>query len=235
MIDQIDFATKKKYARSAGLLYLIIFFTAGFAEGYVRSGLIVPTDAAATAQNILNAQGLFRLALVGDLVAFIADAIVAVLLYLLLKEVNKPLAIIVMVLRILAHPAIGSINLVNHLSALQVLINPEMTLGLGLEQVQLLAMQYLSAHKTGYLIAGAFFGVQCALLGWLIFKSTIIPKLIGLFLIVASLGYLIESFGGFLLPQYSDLYSMIVAIPAVIAEGALCLWLLIKGIKAQAG
>lgn len=233
MTSVIDFETQKKYARIAGLLYLIIFITAGFAEGYVRSGLIVAGDAATTAQNILNAQGLFRLALAGDLITFISDAIVAVLLYLLLKEVNKPLAIIVMVLRVLAHPAIGSINLVNHLSALNILIDPVLAVSLGIDQVQQLAMQALIAHKTGYLIAGAFFGVQCALLGYLIYKSDLIPKVIGLLLMVAAVGYLIESFGGFLLPQYSELYSMIVAIPAIIAEGALCLWLLIKGIKTQ--
>ncbi|KAA3634295.1 MAG: DUF4386 domain-containing protein [Calditrichaeota bacterium] len=224
----IESQDSKKYAHIAGAFYLLIFLTAGFAEGYVRPSIIVTGDAVTTAKNILENQILFRTAFAADLIAFMSDAIVAVLFYLLFKSVNKPLAILAAVLRLLAHPAIGSINLMNHLSALEVLTT---TGSLGLENAQVLAMQFLAAHKTGYLIAGAFFGVQCSVLGYLIVKSKLIPKIIGVLLIIASFGYLIESFGTFLLPEYKDVYSMIVVLPAVVSEGALCLWLLIKGIK----
>lgn len=226
-----NYITLKSYARTAGILYLLIILLAGFSEGYIRSGIIVSGDAAATADNILASKFLFRFGFVSDLIAFICDAVVAILLYVLLKPVNKTLALIAAVLRLIAHPAIGSLNLINHISALQVLNNPDLLTAFGREQLQLVAQQFLSAHKTGYLIAGAFFGVHCLLLGYLLFKSELFPKILGIMIFIASIGYLTESFGTSLFPEYSGVFGMIVVIPAVIAELSLCLWLLIKGIK----
>ena len=226
-----NYTTLKSYARTAGILYLLIILLAGLSEGYIRSGIIVPGDAAATTDNILASKFLFRLGFVSDLIAFICDAAVAILLYVLLKSVNKTVALIAAALRLIAHPAIGSINLLNHISALQVLNNPDLLTAFGREQLQQVALQFLSAHKTGYLIAGAFFGVHCLLLGYLLFKSELFPKILGVLIFMASIGYLTESFGSSLFPEYSGVFSMIVVIPAVIAEFSLCLWLLIKGIK----
>jgi hypothetical protein len=89
-------------------------------------------------------------------------------------------------------------------------------------------------HTVGYLIAGAFFGLHCLILGYLIYKSAFFPNIIGIFLVIASVGYLINSFGNFLFPDYKELFDMIVVLPAVIAELSLCLWLLIKGVKEEA-
>ena len=131
----------------------------------------------------------------------------------------------------IAHPAIGSINLLNYLSALQVLDTPGLMAAFDKNQLQQLAMQFLTAHKSGYLIAGAFFGFHCVILGYLLFKSELFPRLLGILMLAAAIGYLTESFGNFLLPEYSEFYSWIVAIPAIVAELSLCLWLLIKGVK----
>ncbi|MEZ5357238.1 MAG: DUF4386 domain-containing protein [Candidatus Zixiibacteriota bacterium] len=231
MNERYEATSLKRYARIAGILYLIIIICAGFAEGGVRSVLIVPGDATATANNILSSEGLYRFGFVCDLIAFISDAAVAILLYALLKPVNKTVALVASTLRIIAHPAIGSINLLNHLAPLNILTNPDFVSAFTVEQLQNLAMQFLTAHYAGYLIAGAFFGVHCAILGYLLYKSELFPQWLGIFLIVASIGYVIESFGNFLFPAYKDIYSWIVVIPAVIAELSLCLWLLIKGIR----
>jgi len=108
------------YARVTGVLYLLIIIFAGFSQGYVRGSLVVPDDAVTTAQNIIASPELFRLGFATDLMAFILDAIVSVLFYVLLRPVSKTLALVAAALRLLAHPAIAGINLLNHYMALQI-------------------------------------------------------------------------------------------------------------------
>ena len=219
------------YARTAGILYLIIIICAGFSEGYVRSSLIVPGDAAATAGNIMASEWLFRVGFVSDLIAFICDLAVAILFYVLLKPVSKTLSLIAAALRLLAHPAIASINLLNHFSVLFLLSGADYLTAFETDQLHALVLLLLSAHKYGYLIGGAFFGVHCFILGYLFVKSDLFPKTLGIMLAIAAAGYLTESFGNFLFPEYEDIFIWIVAVPAVIAELSLCLWLLVKGVK----
>jgi len=223
----------KRTAHVTGILYLLIIITAGFAEGVVRSGTIVPGNAAATAANISGAETLFRLGFAADLVAFLADAAVSILLYLLLRPVSRGVALVAASFRLLAHPAIGAVNLLNHFAPL-LLLGGTYQGALSPEQVEALSLFFLEVHGIGYLIAGAFFGVHCLLLGYLLFNSPLFPKLLGVFLAVAAVGYLIESFGTFLAPQYEGVYGWIVAVPAVVAELWLCFWLLIKGVRIDA-
>lgn len=221
------------YARVAGLLYLVIIVCAGFSEGYIRSNLIIPGDASATANNIVASQWLFRVGIVGDLIAFLSDLVVSVLFYLLLKPVNKTLALVAATLRLVAHPAIASVNLLNLYIALQLSNGANYLTVFDTEQLHALVMVFLNAHTYGYLIAGAFFGLHCFILGYLFFKSELFPRFLGVFLAAASFGYLIDSFGNFLFPEYAAIFTWIVAVPAVVAELSLCLWLLIKGVQFQ--
>jgi hypothetical protein len=223
----------QRTARLTGLLYLVIIICAGFSQGYVRSQVFEPGDAAATAGNIAALEGLFRLGFVTDLIAFMTDAVVAILLYVLLRPVSKTLSLLAASLRLLAHPAIAGINLLNHLAAVLLLSGAEYLTALQTDQLNALVMFFLEAHRNGYLIAGAFFGLHCLLLGYLLFKSGYFPKILGIFLVVASFGYLIESFGSFLAPHYQEIFAWIVAVPATIAELSLCLWLLIKGVNVR--
>ena len=121
MQQQLNFSNLKSIARLSGLLYLIVIICAGFSQGYVRGTIVIPGDAAQTAQHILTQSGLFRLGLATDLIAFIADAVIAVLFYQLFKHVNQTLAMVAAALRLLAHPAIASLNLLNHFMAHEVL------------------------------------------------------------------------------------------------------------------
>ncbi len=226
--------SQKNMARIAGLLYLIVIICAGFSEGYVRESLIVAGNSAATAENILASEGLFRLGFASDLVAFLSDAVIAILFYVLLKPVSKTLSLVAASLRLIAHPAIGSINLLNHWNALLLLGGTGPT-AFTTEQLQSLAMVSLEAHGTGYLIAGVFFGLHCFLLGYLLYKSDYFPKTLGVLLAIAAFGYLAESFGTFLLPGNEELFTWIVTVTAVAAEVPLCLWLVVKGIKSPAG
>ncbi|NBC03801.1 MAG: DUF4386 family protein [Bacteroidetes bacterium] len=214
----------KSKARIAGVFYLLIFICAGFAEGYVRTGTLVPGDPSTTAQNILASEGLFRLGLASDLLAFLFDAIVALLLYVILKPVSKTLSLMAAAFRLIAHPAIASLNMLNHYAALAVLDGTYLV-----SQPETLSLFFLDLHSAGYLIAGVFFGVHLLILGYLVIKSELFPKVLGWLLGIAALGYLIESFGSFLVPGHTDIYTMIVTITAVVGEISFTLWLLVKG------
>ena len=104
----------KNKARLTGILYLLVILLAGFSQGYVRGTIVIPDDPQVTLTNIISSEVLFRLGLISDLLAFMIDAVISILLYQLLKSVNKTIAAIASVFRLLAHPAIGSLNLMDN-------------------------------------------------------------------------------------------------------------------------
>ena len=227
----MTFAEARSLARTTGFLYLIIILCAGFAEGVVRGGLVIPGDAAATAANILGSPGLFRLGFAADLVAFLCDAAVAVLLYVLLVSAGRTLALLALAFRLLAHPAIAAVNLLNHFGAL-LLLDGSGPMGVLPEgQREALALTALELHRVGYLVGGAFFGVHCALLAILLVRSPRFPAVLGGLLGLAAVGYLAESFTFFLLPAFEEPAGMLVVVTAGIAEVAFCIWLLVKGVR----
>jgi len=217
-----------KRIRLTGVLYLLVIIFAGFAQGVVRESLIVPDQAAATANNILEHKLLFRLGLTADLIAFMLDAVIAILLYKIFKPFDKNVALISSVFRLIAHPAIGSLNLLNHYMALNVLENTNLIEVSGTTFVNQQAYLFLQAHDYGYLIAGSFFGMHCLLLALLILRSDVFPKLFGLLLIGSATGYFIETFVNFNFPGHESLTALIVGISAAIGEVGLTLYMLTK-------
>jgi hypothetical protein len=158
---------------------------------------------------------------------------VSVLLYVLLAPVDRTLSLIAAGFRLVAHPAIASLNLLHHVAALQLLGGADYLTVFDPAQLQALALFFLDLHGWGYLIAGAFFGLHCFLLGVLLFKSGFFPKALGILMVIAAVGYLTESFGNILFPAYEGLFIWVVAVPAVVAELSLGLWLLIKGVNVR--
>jgi hypothetical protein len=220
-------------ARVTGLLYVLIFVTAGFSEGFVRATLIVPGDATATAANIVASEGLFRLGVVSDLIAFSADAVVAVLLYVLLRPASRTLALVAAALRLVAHPAIASINMLSQFMALQLLTGSPYTTAFSPEQLNALALLLLTAHGYGYLIGGIFFGFHLLVLGYLLYRSELFPAILGGLIVLAALGYLTESFTFLLVPAYEPIASTIVLVTAVVGEMVLALYLVVRGVRRQ--
>lgn len=218
----------KRKARLIGLLYLLVIICAGFAQGYARGTLVIPEDAEATLTNIIDNQFLFRLGLVADLIAFMLDVVISVLLYQLLKNTDRTIALISSSFRLIAHPAIASMNLINHNMALKITNGESVSMELA-DSV----MNYMNAHTIGYLIAGAFFGVHCFLLGLLLYKSIHFPNILGLLMVAAAGGYFIETFGNFLFPGNEYLLATIVGVTAAIGEVTLTFYLLIAGIRKQ--
>jgi hypothetical protein len=222
----------KKTARIAGFLYLIMFVCGFFSMMYVPSTLIVPGDAATTASNIMASEWLFRIGIVGESVNFLSEIVLVVILYVLLKPVSKTLSLLAAFSR-LAMAAIQGINLLNHFTALLLLSGADYLTVFEPDQLHALVLLFLNAHNYGALIWQLFFGLHCFVLGYLLFKSGYFPRILGVLMVFASLGYLTESFGNFLFPNYAEIFVWVVAVPAVIGELSLTFWLLIKGVNIE--
>ncbi len=233
MTNHITDISARKTARVAGLLYLIIIIAGIFAEFIVRQSLIVPGDAAATAANIMASEGLFRIGITSDLVMIMSDVTLALVFYVLLKPVNNTLALLAAFFR-LAQAAILSINLLNLFFVLQLLSGAEYLAVFDAAQLQALGLLFLEGHSIGYSLGLVLFGLSLFVLGYLVFKSSYFPGVLGILLIVAALGYLTDSFAGFLLPNYAayeSIFALVVFAPAFIGELSFTLWLLLKGVR----
>ena len=204
---RIDDISPRKAARVAGFAFLIMFFIAIFAQFFVLSNIIVPGDAAATVNNIKANEFLFWIGIVGWLIILALDVVVLLALYVVLKPVNKNLALLSSVLRLIY----TAIMVIGFLA---------------------LMLLFPNVFSSGQLIAYLFFIPHIFVLGYLVFKSGYIPRILGVLLIIASFCYVITVYGEFLLPKewYEPLF-MIAMLPATFAELALGIWLLFKGAK----
>jgi hypothetical protein len=220
----------RKTARMAGLFYLIFILTTVLAT-YVRSRLIVSGDAAATANNIVSSQGLFRIGFVTELVSAVFFLLAAWALYVLLKPVNKNLALLFLLLN-LGGVAVECINALNLFAALQFLSGANYLNVFQTGQLQAMAMSFLNLYSSGFIIAQIFFSAWLLPLGYLVYKSRFLPRLLGILLILDFFGNLSWFLQFFLLPGYG-----ILAYPGnaigFIAEISITLWLLIMGVKDQ--
>jgi hypothetical protein len=218
----------RKTARMAGLFYLIFILTTVLAT-YVRSRIIVSGDAAATANNIMGSELFFRIGFVTELVSAVFFVLAAWALYVLLKPVNKNLALLFLLLN-LGGVAVECINALNLLTALQFLSGANYLNVFQTGQLQAMAMSSLNSYTNGFLIAQIFFSAWLLPLGYLVYKSRFLPKFLGLLLILDFFGNLSWFLQGFLLPDYGILAYPGNAI-SFIAEISLTAWLLIMAVK----
>jgi hypothetical protein len=134
----------------------------------------------------------------------------------------------------LVNSTIFGIALFNLFSVLHILSGAEYLKVFDTGQLHAKVMLFLNTFNNTWLIGLVFFGLHLFVLGYLIFKSGYIPRILGILLIVASIGYLIDSFANFLLPNYTnykDIFLLIVVVPGIIGELSLTFWLLFKGGK----
>jgi hypothetical protein len=219
-----------KTARIAGILILIISPFAVFSMMYVTSNLIVPGDAATTANNIIASAGLFRLGIVSDSVVFLIEIAIVVMLYVLLKPVSKTLSLVAAFAR-LAMTVIQGINLLNNFTVLLLLSGADYLTVFKPDQLHALVLLFLNVHEYVVLIWGLFFSLHLFFVGYLVYKSGYIPRILGVLLVIASLCYLTQSFGNILLPKYEEIFTLIGFISII--ELAFPLWLVIKGVRDQ--
>ena len=231
MTNSMSNTSPQTYSRFAGILYLVIIVFGIWSEGFIRSVLIVPGDATATATNILASDGWFILSFAADTIMVLCDVALAILLYVLLKPTSKTLAVMAASFRLI-QAAVLSVNLLNQWAAIALIYCVELPMGFSAEQVQSLALFFLDLHSHGYDLGLMFFGISCILVGTLIFRSGYFPKALGLLIMAAGPAYLIGSYTRFLFPDYMDAVSIIYIVPLV-SEVALCLWLLFKGVNLE--
>jgi len=230
--EQIAEASPRLEARIAGVLYLIIIVAAPFGEVFVRGRLVVYGDAAATANNILAHQLLYRLAGAADLIAFACDAAVALIFYELLKPVSRSLSLFAASSRLL-HVAVVAVNTLILFVPLALLQGVHLLIAFKPDQLQALALASLSLHGIGYNIGLVFFAFHCLLIGYLIFRSTFLPRILGVLMAIAGLCYLINSFDHLLSPSFAGHLYPYILLPSGVAEISLCLWLLVVGVNVQ--
>jgi hypothetical protein len=230
MTTEEEMDSVKKTARIAGFLYLILAPFTAFPLFYVGSTLVVPGDAAATASNIMASEGLFRAGIASESIVFLIEVVLIVLLYVLLKPVNKTLSLVAASAR-LAMAAIQGVNLLNHFAVLLLLGGADYLTVFRPDQLNALALLFLNAHEYGGLIWGTFLGLHLIFLGYLVYRSGYIPRIVGVLLVLASLCYLVQSFGTILLPKYEAVFASVGLLATV--ETAFPLWLLLKGVKDQ--
>lgn len=222
----------KKTARVAGLLYLINAITAAIGIIVIPGKLIVPSDIARTAKNILENDFLFRFAIFNGFASQIVFIFLALTLYKLFENTNKNLARCLFALVVASVPVAFYI-IFNQGEALSLLQNSCMT---SFEQikVQELAMSKLQMYQNGIVLIGIFWGLWLIPFGQLVFKSGFIPKIFGVLLIAGGISYLIDVTVFILFPGFHDKTNILVAVTSSVAELSMVLWFLIKGIKLKA-
>jgi Domain of unknown function (DUF4386) len=218
------------YARACGVMYLYIIASGIFAELFVRSQLIRPSDAAATASNILANETLFRIGFSGEILHISFDVAVAVILYFLLRPVNRNIALLAAFMRLACDIILATAS-ISHFAALRLLSNADYLSAFTSDQLQAAALFALRLHNDAYAISLVFFGFACLALGYLIFWSRFLPRWLGALMALAGISYLLNNFALFLDPALgATLFSFLFA-PMFIAELALALWLAIKGVN----
>lgn len=231
-------ASPRFYSRVAGIGLLLMAVLAMFSNFSVLGKMIVPGNAAATANHILTNDTLYRLGFLSFVAVLILDVLVAWALYVLLKPLNPNLSRLAAWFR-LVYTAIFGISLHYFLNVLQLLSGANYLTVFTEEQLHAQVLLMADAFNNGWLIGLVFFGVHLGVVGYLILKSSgYLPRVIGIVLILSAAGYIIDSTAHFLLPNYADyktIFQLIVAVPGVIGELSLAFWLLIKGVKVQEG
>jgi Domain of unknown function (DUF4386) len=219
------------YARVGGMLYLFIIVAALFGEAFVRDRLIVPRDPAATANNILGSEMLFRVGLAGEMLTCACDVALAMILYFLLRPVSRNLALLAAFFRLTFVGIYGAAKLFE-IAALAALGGADYLTAFAPHQLHDLAYVLLKVHSLGYGASLLFFGFCCVVFGYLIHQSGYLPRILGALLMIGGVGYVVFSLAQMLAPAFAaDYLFPWMLLPAFPAELGLALWLTVKGVN----
>lgn len=218
-------------ARIAGVLYLVIAAAAIVAHMYVPSNLIVGGDPATTVANIAASGTLFRLGIASEFAVLLSEVVLSVLLYMLLKPVNRSVSLLAMASR-LVMTTIHGLNLLNSYIVLMLVSGTGSVAGFDPGQTNALVSLFLGAYDYGFTIGILFLTIHVFALGYLIVRSGYFPPVLGYLFLAAGLGYLIDSSGLLFFPGYTStpIYLML---PITISEIAFPLWLVIRGLNLE--
>ena len=217
-------------ARVAGFLYLLMMVTGVFAEFYALDPLIVANDAVQTAKNIVASETLFRLGIASDLITFAGDVALVLALYVVLKPINRNLALLAAFWRVAECAILGMITL-NDFVALRLLSGADYLRAIGIPQLQALARLFVGVHSDGYRIGSVFFGLGSTVFAYLWFRSRYIHQALAAWGLLSSLVVALVTLVIMVFPKLAVLVTPMYFAPIFVFEVTLGLWLLIKGIQ----
>lgn len=217
-----------KNARVAGLLYILSSLFGMVRLIYVPNVLFVHGNAAATASNIAGHELLFRFGIVSYLLCNALWIFVMLALYQLLKGVDQALAVLMVILSLMVTP-ISFVNIANDIAALLFARGADFLSVFDKAQREALVMLFLNLHHQLDL-AWELLGVSFIPFGLLVYRSRFLPRILGVWLMIASFAYMALSFTGLLFPGYEDKVIRF-AQPVLFAEVAIMLWLAIMGVR----
>ena len=222
--------TLSQNARVAGLLYLVGSLFGIVRLVYVPNKLFVYGNAAATANNIAEHESLFRFGMVSYLLGAALWIFVTLVLYRMFKGVNHALAVLMVILGSLMVTPLFFVNTINDAAALRLIHGSDYLSVFDKPQRDALARLFLDLHHQLDLANSIFWGLWLIPFGLLIYRSRFLPRILGVWLILACFAYLALSFTGLLFPAYEDQVNNY-GTPLFLAEIATMLWLLIMGAK----
>jgi hypothetical protein len=217
----------RRLARISGVLYLVLAVLGGLAHLYVRAKVYVPGDAAATAAKVAANADLVRLGVLADLVAATLFVILALTLYVVLAPAGVAVARAMLTFVAIA-TGMTSLNIVFQFAGMLVATEPWYA---GSDALVLLMFDL---QHYGYLAAQIFFGLWLAPLGYLAYRSGLFPRPLGVTLIAAAVGYLIDTVFQFMWPSLAGPVSTVVLIFPIVGEFWMIGYLLFKGIRTPA-
>ncbi len=218
-----------KFARIIGALYLVLVFVGPVAFFMGRTSVVVPDDANATMANLMASGSMFRLGMVAETIIVLVEIVISAMLYVLFLPVNRALSLASSFARF-AQAILQAVNLMTAVPALVVLGGVGYLSAFSSEQMNALVQLFLDTNAFVIMIWGLVFGFHLVLLGYLVYTSRFLPKLLGVLLFIAAAGYLLQSYGHLLVPQYDSVLATVVIILSIPGELAFTFWLLIKGV-----
>jgi hypothetical protein len=225
-------ASLVRRARIAGLSYLLVIAGGLYAEGFVRASVLVPGDAAATARAIAASETLWRWGVAVHLVYLVPALVTNVLICDLFRVVEPTLARLALVFSV-AGVTVEAASLLHLYVPLALSEGSGALTALGEGQRQALSYLAIGLFDTGFGFALLFFAGFCVLIGTLILRSRLIPRVLGALMVVAGGCYLVNTLALILSPALSDRLVPQILLPIGLAELSLALWLAVKGVRAQ--
>lgn len=222
--------SQRRAAVTVGIAMLVMTGCAAFSVGFVNSSLIVKDDAGATVSNILSSLALFRSGVFGWLIILVSDIIVSWALYSFLKQVDNSIALLGAWFRLIYCAILGA-SIMNLVYVLLILSGGN-TQAAQSNQLNVQVMLFIDAFNKMWSFGLIIFGLHLLIIGKLILKSGFIPKILGIFLQIAAVGYIIVHLLHVFFPQFEQITVIlenILSIPMALGELAFGIWLLVKG------
>ncbi|WP_426702729.1 DUF4386 domain-containing protein [Rhodanobacter sp. Col0626] len=219
-------------ARWAGLVYLVVVVTGFFSMGYVPGKIAAPGNYEGMLANIVSHEALFRAGIAAFAVEQVAFLMLPLLLFRLLGSVHRGVAVAMVALAFTGVP-IALIGVAHRLDALSLLTN---AVGLPADTAHAMAWLSLKSYGHDIFVASLFWGLWLFPFGYLVARCGMLPRILGVLLMLGGASYMVDIFGELLLPGYADTaFSDYVHLPAAVGEIGTCLWLLVMGVRVRGG